>query len=380
MASQSNPKVPEGPDDHLAPATRPAKRKLDHEDEGEDKHEDEGDLPRKAGEMTQEGARTRRRKTKEKKGEQVEPGPEPEPEPDSILVLSDDAIRRVVKYLPLADLSTFEVCARLRRLITPLWDELLVDAENRTKARRPVPDDGFYCSKLSLMYLLRSVDRAVDTEERTRAGELFPATSYIRQKLYFNFRYCDHAFVRVSVTPEARNADGDSCRVAWQGFMRTGDWHRNYGYWGILYLPEEVKEEVNFYENLCKLLPQARALKEDFKALQREDITLSEWYERKETALAQLSGRIIISIVTTALTEKKGGRKFGAIVSETMTSSRLDGKPYVNPYSDTFHLWMVSSRKARMAKGVDGCIKLYCDDNVMRFRFLGEDEETKEKY
>ena len=67
---------------------------------------------------------------------------EVEPAPDSLLVLSDDAVRVVIKFLSPAELSKFEVCIRLRRLITPLWDELLADAEKRTGASRSVPPGG----------------------------------------------------------------------------------------------------------------------------------------------------------------------------------------------------------------------------------------------
>ena len=125
----------------------------------------------------------------------------------------------------------------------------------------------------------------------------------------------------------------------------------------------------DLYDNLCKLLSQARPLKEDFKALQRDDISLDEWKERQETAFAQFSDKVIISIVTTTSTGNDCGIICGAVVPEMIASSRLNNKTYINPYSDTFHIWMVSSRKARMAKGADGCIKLDCDLNVMRFKF-----------
>jgi len=136
-------------------------------------------------------------------------------EPDSLLVLS-------TKYLSLSDLSTFEVCIRLHRLDTPLWDELLAEAEKRTGASRPMTPGGTgnpnaaYCSKLSLMYLLRSVDCAVDIEERTRAGEFFKANKKAN-KLLNTFRECDHIFVRIS--QKVGNSDGGSYRMAWQGFV-----------------------------------------------------------------------------------------------------------------------------------------------------------------
>ena len=74
-----------------------------------------------------------------------------------------------------------------------------------------------------------------------------------------------------------------------------------------------MKKEVNVYENLCKLLPQARSLKEDFKALQRGEITLDEWEERKETAFVQLSDRIFLSLplqVLEMIVEKNAAQSF----------------------------------------------------------------------
>ena len=161
----------------------------------------------------------------EKPPAQKDPSPtadEVEPGPDSLFFLGDDAIQVVIKFVSPADLSKFEVCTRLRGLITPRWDVLLADAEKRTGASRPVPpvgtssDPKAYSSKLSLMYLLRSVDRAVDVEERTRAGEVFGTN---REKAKDMFLECEHIFVRISLSSKAENSDGGSCLVVWQGFV-----------------------------------------------------------------------------------------------------------------------------------------------------------------
>jgi len=91
----------------------------------------------------------------EKPPAQKDPNPtadEVEPAPDSLLFLGDDVIWVVIKYLSPADLSKFEVCVRLRRLIAPRWDVLLADAEKRTRASRPVFRDSINpnCSKYCL--------------------------------------------------------------------------------------------------------------------------------------------------------------------------------------------------------------------------------------
>ena len=303
----------------------------------------------------------------EKPPAQKDPSPtagEVEPAPDSLLSLSDDAIRVVLKYLSPADLSSFEVCVRLRRLITPLWDELLADAEKRTSASRPVPrgiagsGPNAYCCKLSLMYLLRSVDRAVDVEERTGAGE-FSQTN-IRYKLYKKFGVCDHIFVRIS--QKAGNSDGGSYRVAWQGFVSSdsfvsNDWNdtgKIYG--GVLTLPEEV--------SLYDLHPYAKALKDDYKAVRRFEISSEEWKEREGAAFAEARDKTIISIVATRIDRSK---KYGAIFSEMITSSCNDGR---NQLYNEFIFGMTLSRR----EGVSGWRKpiydivLRCDKNQMRMQ------------
>ena len=365
MASRSNG-APASSKKPLATApARPAKRQPEGEHEGE--HED--DLPREPGEVTGKEARSRR-KTKEMHVGEVEP------EPDSILVLSDDAIQGVIKYLPPADLSSFEACVRLRCLITPRWDELLFDAEKRTKARRPVPDDGFYCSKLSLMYLLRSVDRAVDAEERTRAGERSPAS---REELFDLLRSCDHAFVRISVAPGARNADGASSRLAWQGFVASigertpylGEDRRR-----LALLGEVGGEEVSLFTDL---FPHAKALRFDLKAFQRGEISWSEWYDRNEAASEEVSEQVAaISVVATRIDRENDS---GAIVSESITSSRINGRSSAIRsmcYVDTAGIIDLEIRSMHYVDtpGIidlemlarDSDILLYCDDTIMRFR------------
>lgn len=278
------------------------------------------DLLRQLGEIAEEEALIRHRIR--------ESG---EVEPDSILFLSDDAIRAVIKYLSITDLSTFEVCDRLRRLITPRWDDLLVNAEKRTGARRPAPRGtgsglNAYCSKLSLMYLLRLVDRAVSGKERSKIGERnLERNFYAIEKTFCPRRYCDHVFVRISLTPKATNTNDGSSRLAWQGFVPV-----IYAFGGdipFLTLPEEA--------SLYELLPDLKALRETFKALQRKDISLDEWNERVEAAVNEASEQAVVSVVATSRIdcgENCGcGEKCGAIVSDMIvsdmiTSSQIDGK------------------------------------------------------
>ena len=177
------------------------------------------------------------------------------------------------------------------------------------------------------------------------------------------FRSCDHAFVRISVAPGARNADGASSRLAWQGFVAsTGEAAALYGEGrGILALPDEVcGEEVSLFE----LIPHAKALKDDFKALQRGEISRSEWYERKETASKEVSEQVAISVVATRIDR---GNDCGAIVSERITSSRINGWRSASRskhYDDTIIELEMFAR--------DSDIVLYCDDNIMQFS-LDED-------
>jgi len=301
------------------------------------------DLLRKLGKIAEEEARIRHRIRERGEAEH-----------DSILFLSDDAIRAVIKYLSIVDLSTFEVCARLRRLIASRWDDLLVNAEKRTDARRPAPlgtgsGPNAYCSKLSLMYLLRSVDRAVDTKERTRArerihaGEQFHA---IGKKLRAR-RYCDHVFVRISITPKARKptlslpsshivrgewyTDYGSSRVAWQGFVPVS--YERSVLVRFKMLPHlTLPEEASFYELDPQLKPHAKALKENFKALQREEISLDEWKERVEAleaAALEVSEQAVFTVVATSRIDC--GENCGAIVSDMIISSQIDGWKDIRP-------------------------------------------------
>jgi len=293
----------------------------------------------------------------EKPPAQKDPSPtadEVEPGPDSLFFLGDDAIQVVIKFVSPADLSKFEVCTRLRGLITPRWDVLLADAEKRTGASRPVPpvgtssDPKAYSSKLSLMYLLRSVDRAVDVEERTRAGEVFETN---RDKHYAAWRDFNHIFVRIS--HRAGSSDGGSFHVAWQGFVSAKWAERGFrGQWGIkLTLPEEA--------SLYELHPHAKALKEDFNALKRKDISFSEWRQREKTASAEISDKAVISVIATRLDQ--GPENFGTIVSEMVTSSRIDGRIGILPTNrpPCLVIFMASTREE--TKRYD--ISLHCDEN-----------------
>ena len=178
------------------------------------------------------------------------------------------------------------------------------------------------------------------------------------------FRSCDHAFVRISVAPGARNADGASSRLAWQGFVASmgertpylGEDRRS------LILPEEVGgEEVSLFD----LVPHAKALKDDFKAHQRGEISWSEWYDRKEAASKEVSEQVVaISVVATRIDR---GNDSGAIVSESITSSRINGWSSAirsMHYVDTIIDLEMFAR--------DSDILLYCDDNIMPFS-LDED-------
>ena len=105
--------------------------------------------------------------------------------------------------------------------------------------------------------------------------------------------------------------------MAWQGFVSKRDWKKatttNSRHWGILTLPEESFS----YE----LHPHAKALKEDFEALKRKDISFDEWEERRRAVFSEISDSVAISIIATAIDR---GEKCGAIVSEMMiTSSRI---------------------------------------------------------
>ena len=312
------------PDDHLALA-RLMKRKHD--------------LLRELGEIREEEANIRRR-IKERG----------EVEPDSLLFLSDDSIRAVMKFLSIAELSKFEACARLRRLITPQWDKLLADAEKRIRASRPVFRDltNPNCSKYCLMFLHRSVDLAVDTEKRTRAGEVFETN---RDKHYAAWRDFNHIFVRIS--HRAGSSDGGSFHVAWQGFVSAKWAERGFrGQWGIkLTLPEEA--------SLYELHPHAKALKEDFNALKRKDISFSEWRQREKTASAEISDKAVISVIATRLDQ--GPENFGTIVSEMVTSSRIDGRIGILPTNrpPCLVIFMASTREE--TKRYD--ISLHCDEN-----------------
>ena len=342
MASPSNgtrsekppaQKVPR-PDDHLALA-RLMKRKHD--------------LLRELGEINQEEARTRRR-IKERG----------EIEPDSLIILSDDAIQAVIKFLSVADLSKFEVCVRLRCLITPRWDKLLADAEKRIGVSRPAFENrrttargsNAYSNKLSLMYLLRSVDRAVDIEKRTWAGELFDTSPYDA------WQKCDHIFVRFSHRTES--SDESSYRVAWQGFVHvSSDW-KNGGWTDDGYprgLTLTLPEEASLYE----LHPLAKALKEPFKAIKREDTTesWSEWEERKNAAFTEMNDKAVISIVATRIDQ--GPENFGTIVSEVVTSSGKRGEKHLSTIHRHFLLWVISS-----IRGASLDIALCCDENTIR--------------
>ena len=296
----------------------------------------------------------------EKPPAQKDPSPtadEAEPEPDSLLVLSDDAVRVVIKFLSIADLSTFEVCVRLRRLITPQWDELLADAEKRTGASRPVPrsssDPNAYCSKLSLMYLLRSADRAVDIEERHLTAEFFTMNKEKRKDIFLE---CDHDHIFVRISKKAGNSDGDSYRVAWQGFV-SKDWHEHKNYnSGILTLPEEA--------SLYDLLSCAETHKEDFNAMKRKVISWSEWREREVAAFAEAcensDNTIIISVIATTIDR---GQKGGAIVSEIMfTSSYM--VHCINDISRSSFFLMSTSRRREHYD-----ITLWCDENTIKLRF-----------
>ena len=169
------------------------------------------------------------------------------------------------------------------------------------------------------------------------------------------FRSCDHAFVRISVAPGARNADGASSRLAWQGFVASmgertpylGEYRRS------LALPEEV--------SLFDLVPHAKALKDDYKAFQRGEISWSEWYERKETASKEVSEQVAISVVATRIDR---GNNCGAIVSESITSSRINGwRSSIRSmhYDGTIDLEMFAR---------DSDIVLYCDENIMQFNLV----------
>ena len=302
----------------------------------------------------------------EKPPAQNDPSPtadEVEPAPDSLLSLSDDAVRVVIKFLSLADLSKFEVCVRLRRLITPRWKELLADAEKRTGTSRPAAPCGgpnaAYCSKLSLMYLLRSVDCVADVEERNMTGDVFTMT---REKLKDMVRECDHVFVRIS-QKAGSSEDGGSCyRVAWHGFVSAKlllRGHRNSP------IPEgTLKLSLPAEASLYELHPYAKAFKEDFKAFQREDISVPEWEERKQLAVFEARGKTIVSVVATRIDR---GKNEGAIFSEMITSSRINGRIIVQPppFFNNFVIKIDSSRWGKEPHHYYGCddILFFYDEN-----------------
>ena len=57
--------------------------------------------------------------------------------------------------------------------------------------------------------------------------------------------------------------------------------------------------------SLYELHPYAKAFKEDFKAFQREDISVPEWGERKQLALFEARDKTIVSVVATRIDRGK---------------------------------------------------------------------------
>ena len=124
-----------------------------------------------------------------------------------------------------------------------------------------------------------------------------------------------------------------------------------------LNLPEEA--------SLCELHPYAKALKDDFKALMREDISLDEWKEREKAASTEVSDRAVISVATTRIDRKK---ERGAIVSEMITSSRINGRIFINSFFNSFNLWMASSKLEGKTnpRSTQQNIVLCCDENTIK--------------
>lgn len=131
--------------------------------------------------------------------------------------------------------------------------------------------------------------------------------------------------------------------------------------------------------SLYELHPYAKAFKEDFKAFQREDISVPEWGERKQLALFEARGKTIVSVVATRIDR---GKNKGAIFSEMITSSRINGRiivqppPFVPlghlsvaytppPFFNNFFIKIDSSRWGKEPHHYYGCddILLFYDEN-----------------